>query len=137
MVWDHEVAGSNPVTRTDWLSQSMLVFSMQVPISLGACLTTSEGAEIMRSEFDDKLRKVKAELAKAKDEKLKAEREKQRAEDEKLRAEEEKILTAIDLLVELKVNGKEIENELCEKFSMTKNDAAMWIRRYAENKTKK
>ena len=129
MVWDHEVAGSNPVTRTDWLSQSMLVFSMQVPISFGACLTTSEGAEIMRSEF--------AELAKAKDEKLKAEREKQRAEDEKLRAEEEKILTAIDLLVELKVNGKEIENELCEKFSMTKNDAAMWIRRYAENKTKK
>lgn len=98
----------------------------------------------MRSEFDervnalnDKLRKVKAELAKAEDEKLKAEREKQRAEDEKLRAEEEKILTAIDLLVELKVNGKEIKNELCEKFSMTKNDAAMWIRRYAENKTKK
>lgn len=91
----------------------------------------------MRSEFDervnalnDKLRKVKAELAKAEDEKLKAEREKQRAE-------EEKILTAIDLLVELQVNGKEIENELCEKFSMTKNDAAMWIRRYAENKTKK
>lgn len=77
----------------------------------------------MRSEFDEKLRKVKAELAKA--------------EDEKLKAEEEKILTAIDLLVELKVNGKEIENKLCEKFSMTKNDAAMWIRRYAENKTKK
>lgn len=102
MVWDHEVAGSNPVTRTDWLSQSMLVFSMQAPISLGAYLTTSEGAE-----------------------------------DEKLKAEEEKILTAIDLLVELKVNGKEIENKLCEKFSMTKNDAAMWIRRYAENKTKK
>lgn len=74
----------------------------------------------MRSEFDDKLRKVKAELAKTEDEKLKAEKEKQRAEDEKLRAEEEKILTAIDLLVELKVNGKEIENELCEKFSMTK-----------------
>lgn len=81
----------------------------------------------MRSEFDDKLRKVKAESRKRK----------QRAEDEKLRADEEKILTAIDLLVELKVNGKEIENELCEKFSMTKNDAAMWIRRYAENKTKK
>lgn len=77
----------------------------------------------MRSEFDDKLRKVKAELAKT--------------EDEKLKAEEEKILTAIDLLVEFKVNGKEIENKLCEKFSMTKNDAAMWIRRYAENKTKK
>lgn len=30
----------------------------------------------MRSEFDDKLRKVKAELAKTEDEKLKAEREK-------------------------------------------------------------
>lgn len=59
MVWDHEVAGSNPVTRTDWLSQSMLVFSMQVPISLGACLTTSEGAEIMRSEFDEMVNALK------------------------------------------------------------------------------
>ena len=64
MVWDHEVAGSNPVTRTDWFSQSMLVFSMQAPISLGAVLITSEGAEIMRSEFDERvnaLKKARAE----------------------------------------------------------------------------
>lgn len=64
MVWDHEAAGSNPVTRTDWFSQSMLVFYMQAPISLGAYLTTSEGAETMRSEFDERvnaLKKARAE----------------------------------------------------------------------------
>ena len=105
----------------------------------------------MRSEFDervnildDKLRKVETELAKAderlqriKEEKQRAEEEKQRAEEEKQRAEEEKILTAIDLLVDLDIKGEDIENKLCKKFSMTKNEATAWIRRYVESKTKK
>ena len=64
--------------------------------------------------------------------------ERAKAAKEKVEAEErEKIFFNIETLIEFGMKGKEIENRLSTKLSMTEKKKKNWIKKYAEYKTNK
>lgn len=96
-----------------------------------------KGVEIMRSEYDERVNHLKNQIEQERIAREKAE-ERAKAAKEKAEAEErEKIFFNIETLIEFGMKGKEIENRLSTKLSMTAEEAKNWIKKYAEYKTNK